>query len=50
MISLIDKLQENESYHYIDYIPYNPENPNYLDLEEYFQKYIYWILRKKSSV
>ena len=38
MISLIDKLQENESYHYIDYIPYNPENPNYLDLEEYFQK------------
>ncbi|WP_097005625.1 hypothetical protein [Lacrimispora amygdalina] len=29
---------ESENYYYIDYIPYNTNDPSYLELEEYFVK------------
>ena len=38
MYELINSLQETENYYYIDYIPYNTDNPNFLELEEYFEQ------------
>lgn len=38
MIAAIEKILECESYYYIDYIPHNPDSPDYLELEEYYTK------------
>lgn len=37
MYELIDLLQESKNYYFIDYVPYNANNPNFLELEEYFE-------------
>ena len=36
MYETIDLLQQTTDYYYIDYIPYNTDDPNFLELEEYF--------------
>lgn len=38
MCEVIDLLQETEDYYFIDYIPYTTNNPEFLELEEYFEK------------
>ena len=38
MYETIDLLQQTTDYYYIDYIPYNTDDPNFLELEEYFEK------------
>lgn len=38
MYESIDLLQESKSYYFIDYIPYNTSNPDFLELEDYFEK------------
>ncbi len=38
MYEVIDLLQETEDYYFIDYIPYTTNNPEFLELEEYFEK------------
>ena len=37
MYELIDLLQESKNYYFVDYIPYNTDNPDFLELEEYFE-------------
>ena len=39
MYETIDLLQQTTDYYYIDYIPYNTDDPNFLELEEYFEKH-----------
>ena len=38
MYEIIDLLQKMENYYFIDYIPYKIDNPDFLELEEYFEK------------
>ena len=38
MYETIDLLQQTTDYYYIDYIPYNTDDPNFLELEEYFER------------
>ncbi|MFZ2180947.1 MAG: hypothetical protein WAV57_10220 [Blautia wexlerae] len=39
MYETIDLLQQTTDYYYRDYIPYNTDDPNFLELEEYFEKH-----------
>lgn len=39
MYETIDLLQQTTDYYYIDYIPYNTDESNFLELEEYFEKH-----------
>lgn len=38
MYTTIEKLQQSKKYHYIDYIPFEVENKEYLELENFFEK------------
>ena len=38
MYEMIDLLQKTEKYYFIDYIPYKIDNPDFLELEEFFEK------------
>ena len=37
MYELIDLLQASKNYYFVDYVPYTINNPNFLELEEYFE-------------
>ena len=39
MYETIDLLQQTTDYYYIYYIHYNTDDPNFLELEEYFEKH-----------
>lgn len=38
MYEIIDSMQESDNYYYIDYIPYNIDDPQFLELEEFFEE------------
>lgn len=51
MYEIIDSLMESEDYYYIDYIPYNTNDSNYLELEEYFvETYLESFSKKVSRI
>lgn len=50
MYETIDLLQQTTDYYYIDYIPYNTDDPNFLELEEYFEKHYLSSFRRLFQV
>lgn len=49
MYEVIDLLQQAENYYFIDYIPYRIDNPEFLELEEYFEKEYLSLFAEKIS-
>lgn len=49
MYEIIDSMQESDTYYYIDYIPYNVANSEFLELEAYFEKTYLQEYAKKIS-
>ncbi len=47
--TVIEKLQQLEKYHYIDYIPFEVENKEYLELENFLEKTFIKDFAKKVS-
>lgn len=51
VLKIVDNLQKNNEYNYIDFLPVKMESPRYFRLEEYLlQNYVYDYAKKISNI